>query len=58
MKRNYKLLLLAVLIFIGAELLLDYYMDGSPMEVKILLAVVLILIANVFANQLKQSEKP
>lgn len=58
MKREYKILLIAILIFLGAELLLDYYMDGSSLEVKLLLAVTLFLIFNVFAKQLKQSKKP
>jgi|VirMetMinimDraft_7_1064189.scaffolds.fasta_scaffold41892_2 hypothetical protein len=58
MKREYKFLLLAILIFLGAELLLDYYLDGSSLEVKLLLAVTLFLIFNVFAKQLKQSKKP
>tara|TARA_R110002051_G_scaffold4229_2_gene22616 strand:- start:2918 stop:3094 length:177 start_codon:yes stop_codon:yes gene_type:complete len=58
MKREYKFFLLAILIFLGAELLLDYYLDGSSLEVKLLLAVTLFLIFNVFAKQLKQSKKP
>jgi hypothetical protein len=58
MKREYKFLLLAILIFLGAELLLDYYLDGSSLEVKLLLAVTLFLIFNVFAKQFKQSKKP
>tara|TARA_R110001632_G_scaffold178013_1_gene297738 strand:+ start:1987 stop:2163 length:177 start_codon:yes stop_codon:yes gene_type:complete len=58
MKREYKFLLIAILIFLGAEVLLDYYLDGSSLEVKLLLAVTLFLIFNVFAKQLKQSKKP
>jgi Ca2+/Na+ antiporter len=58
MRREYKFLILAILIFLGAELWVDHYMDGSPLELKLLLAVTLFLIFNVFAKQLKQSEKP
>lgn len=58
MRREYKFLLLAMLIFLGAELWLDHYMVGSPLKVKLLLAVTLFLIFNVFAKQLKQSKKP
>jgi hypothetical protein len=55
MKREYKFLLLAILIFLGAELLLDYYLDGSSLEVKLLLAVTLFVICNVCATHVKHS---
>lgn len=56
-KKHYKRLLLAIAILLAAELWLDNYMDGSPLEVKLLLAVTLLLIFNVIAKQLKQSER-
>ena len=56
-KRYYIRLAGSIATIIAAELWVDYLMDGSSLEVKLLLAVTLILIFNVIAKQLKQSEK-
>jgi hypothetical protein len=57
-KKDYIRLLLAITIFVTAEIGLDYVMNGSSIEVKLSLAFTLIIIFYVIAKQLNQSKQP